>query len=184
MKVVGKIFAILYSILFTPVMLILILIFTVSGYFKSNFYTDLISNDFLKKTKISEISTNFDVKQEITELCGEDCTIEGAIIAIASKEYGVDEKLVKEALNDSDIQKAIGDFLGTFISLQTTGEAKKLNYNIFDKALKKEVSKEILRLIGYTNEEFKQIIKEYNESVDDFNSYEGGYENVQKYLNY
>ena len=60
----------------------------------------------------------------------------------------------------------------------------KLPLSDFDKALKKEVSKEILRQIGYTNEEFKQLIKEYNESVDDFNSYEGGYENVQKYLNY
>lgn len=184
MKVVGKIFAVLYTILFTPITLILILVFTISGYFKANFYTNLITNDALMGTKISEISSNFSGKEEITELCGEDCTVKDAIVASASEGYGIDKKLVEEALNDKDIQKALGDFVGKYVNLETTGIAKKLDYKIYEKALEKEVSQKILNQVGYTKEEFKQFIEEYNESVDDYNNFEGGYESAQKYINY
>lgn len=184
MKVVGKIFAVLYTILFTPITLILILVFTISGYFKSSFYTNLINNDALMKTKISDISTDFGGKEEITEICGEDCTVKDAIVASASEGYGIDKELVEEALNDKDIQKAVGDFVGTYISFETTGIAKKLDYKIYEKTLEKEVSQKILNQVGYTKEEFKQLIEEYNENVDDYNNFEGGQESAQKYINY
>lgn len=185
MRTVGKIFANIYTIIFTVLLLLVVLLLTLTSYLKGNFYTSLVTSEAFMETKISDITLDFDGKTEITELCGEDCTVKEAIMSIAHEEYGIKEELVEEALADKDIQKAAGEFASFYVDYVTTNKAEEINYKDYEKALEKEIMQEILKEVGYTKYDIKEIIDEYNQNLDKFNSNQnGGTINAQSRVTY
>lgn len=185
MRTLGKIFANIYTIIFTILLLLVVLLLTLTSYLKGNFYTSLITSKDFMETKLSDISLDFDGKAEITELCGEDCTVKDAIMSVAHEEYGIKEELVEEALADKDIQKAAGEFASFYVDYVTTNESKEIDYKDYEKALEKEVMQKILKEVGYTKEDIKIVIDEYNQNLDKFNSNQnGGTINVQSRVTY
>lgn len=170
MKIFGKIIAILYTIIFTFVFFAIILVFTISSYLKADFFTTLITSKEFMETKLSQLDIEFDGMEEIKEFCGEDCTVEDAIIVTASEGFGINEELVREALKDEDIQKELGEFISIIVQAETTGKQEYLYYEDYEYILKKDIAKKILKEMNYTNDDIKKIIEEYNKSVDKYNS--------------
>lgn len=155
MKLIGKIFASIYSSFFTIIL---------TGFLSLFFMQGVLSKDFiattLKSLNFSEITVKEFGLDEYVQKYGENATVEDAIVA-ELKNSGVDEEKVRKILNDENIK----DFI-----------AKKVNEIIDSAALEKDVSlvteseiKDALRNLELTDNDYKEITNFLNEVITDFN---------------
>ena len=171
MKILGKVLATMYTALFTVVLFALILVFCVSSYFKEGFISEFLSSDVIMDTKIADL--DFEGKQEILDKCGESATIEDAIVIALQEEMDISSDLIKEVINDKDIQKELGKGLNQLIKFETTGVAPELKYEDYEYLLEKDVVKQMMKELEITKTDIKKLIDEYNKHRDEYHTSSG-----------
>lgn len=151
MKILGKIIAVLYSIIFTLAIVLVSILITSSNLLRGDFYTELLTNVDLKEISASDLGLS---EEEGTNL--EDALVDKLT------DFGFTESASVSMLQSKEIKEVLGNVIGQVI-----------NYNI-NKGDAPKVTKDQVKVI-FDNEEVKKTLdadfsdEDINELVENIN---------------
>lgn len=166
----GEFLGVLFSIIYSFVLIIMIILFFASSLLKGDIYGDI-----LKSIDISEIKLS-DISPELVSMYGKDATIE-SILVDTLESAGIDSDVALEIVNDDKTKEVLGGFVGDIINysvnkdeipeIKTSDVEEILNNIDKDKLPNKEINKD----------EIKDVINNINSSTKDYLKEEFNYAN-------
>ena len=155
MKIIGKIFASVYSTILTLVMIAFLMLF---------FAQSVISKEFiasaLKSFDFSEVTVKEFGLEDYVQKYGEDATVEDAILS-ELEAAGIDKEAARKVINDDNIKDFVADKASEII--EAVSEEK--NVTLVTEA---EI-RDALQNLDLTNEDYASITDFLNEVITEFN---------------
>lgn len=163
MKVLGKIAAILYSIIFVLAFFGVSLLVGASNLLNGSFYTSVLKSVDLNEINASDLG--------LTD--NPDESLEDVLINQLS-ESGLDKQVSEAILNNDEIKEVVGDVIGQVINYTINkGEAPKITK---DQAKTILDNKDVKKMLDedFTDEDINELVSELNEFLKEFAD-EGGF---------
>ena len=157
----GKFFAVIFSIVYSIILVGGIMLFFLSSFFKGDIYVDVLKSIDLKEIKLSEIDPR------LVEVFGEDVTIEDAVVT-SLESAGIDSDVALEIINNEEIKEVVGEFVGECINYSVNPtEIPKIDEKDIEKVIdnidtSKITDKEV------NKDEIKEYVDEINVNVKDY----------------
>lgn len=163
LKVIGSIFAKLFSFIFVLLILFFSVLFITKQLLNKDFYKDVISNTDLKDIRVDILGDD-----ELINKYGKDATVLD-ILESSLVDFGVDREAVLNILNNENIHTFISDKVYDLVDALSSD--KKVKEITFDEIKSLTEEKEIKEL-------FKEDLsdKDIQEIVDSLNDLLGGVE--------
>lgn len=163
LKVIGSIFAKLFSFIFVLLILFFSVLFITKQLLNKDFYKDVISNTDLKDIRVDILGDD-----ELINKYGKDATVLD-ILESSLVDFGVDREAVSNILNNENIHTFISDKVYDLVDALSSD--KKVKEITFDEIKSLTEEKEIKEL-------FKEDLsdKDIQEIVDSLNDLLGGVE--------
>lgn len=115
LKVIGKIFAVLFCIVYFFVLLAFVTTFFATNFLKGDFYSNVITNIDLKNIKLSELDdVDFGIDMP------EDATLNDVLVE-ALKRGGMEENVANKVMENKEIKELLGDVIGEYVSYSIIG---------------------------------------------------------------
>lgn len=159
MKIVGKIFAVLYGVVFSVVLLGFGALFMGKDFISKEFITEAIKTADLNEITIEQINV-----PELSEKYGDSATVEEVLIAEMVK-AGFTEEKAKEVLNDKKLREFIAEKAGD--SLDNILEGKKVT-----KVTASEL-KDVLSALELSDDDYNELANYINRIIDEVNARSG-----------
>lgn len=159
MKIVGKIFAVLYGVLFSFILVIFGAFFMGKDFISKEFITEVIKTADLSEVTIEDINV-----PELTEKYGSKATVEDVLISEMVK-HGLTEEKARELLNDEKLREYIANKAGD--SLDNVLSGKKVT------KVTAEELKDVLAVLELTDDEATQLADYINDIIDEVNARSG-----------
>lgn len=121
MKVIGKIFAVIFCIIYYFALTGLLLSAFVSNTLSGNYYADIFTNIDLKTIKASDLGEFFNEGQ-----FDEDASLEDVIIEYFAA-GNVEEEKIQALLNDKEARNKAGKVIGEIVSYAMGGEKPQIS---------------------------------------------------------
>lgn len=167
LKVVGKIFAVLFCIVYFFVLSGLMTISFAMNLLSGNYYVTILKNVDLGKIKVSELGDAIDEIKGLDEIdIDEDTTVEEVLISLL-KESGVDENTAIAIIENNEIREIIGNFIGDYMNyIAGDGERPKINKQDVKTIL---TNPDVVRAYGKqpTDEDIDKIYDQLNELANE-----------------
>lgn len=166
MKIIGKVFSLIFSIIFFIGITIFGFLFLTSKFFNPNYYTEMLDSIEIKEIKVSELGI-----EDLTNEFG-DVTIEEAIVISLEKE-DIDSEVALEIIESKEIKEILGKVISGIVDYEVTNETlPQLDKTDIDKLLDNKQINEIIQKenIEIDREELlNQINKTLKEELGDIN---------------
>lgn len=165
MKVIGKIFAVVFSTIYFFILLALLIINFGTNILKGDFYVSILKSVDLKTIKVSDLGNIIG-----TDEIDEGTTLEEVLIE-SLEESGIDKQVGIEILENDEIKEVVGKFIGEYINYSVTKEnvpeisKEDINKIINNASVKKVIGNEldgmsIDEIYDELNSEIKDMLKE------------------------
>jgi len=157
----GKFFAVIFSIIYSIILVGGIMLFFLSSFFKGDIYVDVLKSIDLKEIKLSEIDPR------LVDVFGEDATIEDALVT-SLESAGIDSDVALEIINNPEVKEVVGEFVGDCINYSVNPtQIPKIDEKDIEKVIdnidaSKITDKEI------NKDEIKEYVDEINVNVKDY----------------
>ena len=157
----GKFFAVIFSIIYSALLVGVIILFFLSSFFKGDIYVDVLKSIDLKEIKLSDIDSR------LVDVFGKDATIEDALVS-SLESAGIDSTAALEIINNPEVKEVVGEFVGECINYSVNPtEVPEIDSNDIEKVLdnidtSKITDKEI------NKNEIKEYVDEINVNVKDY----------------
>lgn len=164
MKILGKIIAVLFCIIYFFLMTVFMTLTFAMNLVSGDYYADVFKGLDLKGIKISDLG-EFGEEFEFGEELEEDATLEDVLV-YELKEGGVSDTTARAILENKEIREVVGKFVGEFINYNLGGEAPTISRNDVETILK---NKDVIDAIGETptDEEIDTLYDNLLEMVED-----------------
>lgn len=159
MKIVGKIIAVIYSVLFSAVILAFGVIFMGKDLTSKEFLTEIVKSADLNEITIEQINI-----PELSEKYGNSATVEEVLIEEMIK-AGLTEEKARELLNDEKLREFIAEKAGDSLDNVINGT----------KVLKVTSSelKDVLSTLELSDSDYVDLADYINKLIDEINARSG-----------
>lgn len=152
MKIVGKIIAVLYSILFVLILFGMSLLIASTNLLKGDFYADLLKNVNLKEIDASSLGLSDE----------EGVTLEDAL-ADKLSDIGLSKSTSKAILENAEIKEVVGDVIGQVINYKVgNGNAPKVTKEQVKTVFENEEVKKAFGGESIDSEDLDEMVNEIN----------------------
>lgn len=154
MKIVGKIFAILFSVLFGIILFAFSIVTFVSSIYNENFYENILKNIDLSTIKLSDLGVDLEG------------TVEDYLV-YSLNEIGFDSETSRSIIRNDEIKEVLGEFVSDCVEYAIKKEEiPQIEKEDIDKILNnKEVKEKIESKIK--DEDINKLVKEVNNFIKD-----------------
>ena len=116
MKVIGKIFAVLLSILYFVVLILFTSLIFVQKLSTGDFYSSILTSIDLDEIKLSDIDVTFDGMEHYEDETVADLLVEGLV------DSGVEEVTAVEIVSNDNVKNLVGELIGEYVDYQINKE--------------------------------------------------------------
>lgn len=155
-KVIGKIFAILFSIFYFFAFSLLMIVAFANNLLSGDYYAGILKNIDLNKIKVSELGEFFNGAE-----VSKDASVEEALVSVVTKS-GVEEKTAVAVVENDEIREIIGNFIGDYINYKVGGSKPEIKKSDVENLL---TNPDVIRAIGKkpSTEEIDKIYNQLND---------------------
>lgn len=158
MKIVGKIFAVLFCIIYFFLLTGFMSLSLVRNLSNGNYYSEVLTEIDLNKIRISDMGNFFDGSG-----LDEDATLEDAVVKFFESS-DVDEEKVRKLIDNKEIREFIGNFVGDYVNYTMGGEKPVLVETEVKKVL---TNPDLTSIVGEpTEEELDNMYNQLTEFID------------------
>lgn len=154
MKIVGKIFAVLYTIVFSVFLLAFSLILPVSNGLNASFFSGLLNTIELSEIKAKDLGFSDDPN----------ISLEDALVDTIA-EMGIDKNVAKEIMENEEIKDLAGNLLEKFVNYTINPEeVPQISREEVETVLNNSAVKEVMDS-SISSEDIDEIVKEANKAL-------------------
>lgn len=159
MKIVGKIFAVIFCIIYFFVLMGFMVFDFAGNVVSSNYYANIFENIDLETIKVSDLKGFFNEGEYDSN-----ATLEDVIVNFFSEE-DIEERKVKALLNDKTARKTIGKVIGDLVSYAMGGEKPAITRNDIKSFFNNSVVTDITGIP--TEENIDYVYEELNKAIEE-----------------
>lgn len=150
MKIVGKIFAVLYSVIFSLLIFVCSLGLVVTNVFTPSFFKDALKSVDLNELSAKDLGLSDDPNASL-----------GDALADTLAEAGFDKAVAKKIMENEEIKEVAGDVIGKFVNYQSTGEVPQVSKSDVQKVINNPDVKQIIGT-SISDADINEMVNEVN----------------------
>jgi len=152
MKVIGKIFAVIFSCIFGIIIFSFSIVSFASSIYTEDFYSNIFKNIDLSTIKLSDLGVDVDG------------TVEDYLVDVLDK-AGIDSEISRNIIRNDEIKEVLGEFVSECVEYATTKEEiPQIEKEDVNKILNNKDVKEIVK-DKISEEDIDELINEVNKLI-------------------